>query len=332
MFYQTLLRCLYIPGLGVLASLQVPAAELPISGPYTHDNLSVFLLHGGNNGAASRLLTLQEAMDQQKVVVYETGQVNQLSIQNNSSVDVYIQSGDIVKGGRQDRVLVTDLVLPAHSGNVPISAFCVEHGRWTKRGGEQSAQFGASNQALPAKSLKVAVREEKDQSKVWDEVAKMQSRLAAASSVETLSAASPTSMQLALENKKVVELTSAYVQSLSRIIDGKDDVVGYAYAINGKLNSAELYSSHDLFRRMWPKMLQASAAEAVGERNGQKTALPDTAAVKAALAAADHGREVSKDNTGRISVVKKTSDNMVLFEAQDRNLSGDWIHKSYVVK
>ena len=100
--------------------------------------------------------------------------------------------------------------------------------------------------------------------------------------------ASPTSMQLSLENKVVVEQTGSYVQTLSKIIDGKRDVIGYAYAINGQLNSAEVYASHDLFLRMWPKMLQASAAEALGERRGDRPgSAVDAASVKTALAAAD---------------------------------------------
>src|SRR5579872_4217150 len=85
-----------------------PADDLQISGPFTHDNLSVFLIHSSRNQAGRKFLTLGEAMDQKKVVVYETGNVNELAIENLSSEDVYIQSGDIVKGGRQDRVFPDD--------------------------------------------------------------------------------------------------------------------------------------------------------------------------------------------------------------------------------
>jgi hypothetical protein len=338
-------RLLPLTGLALLASTLAPAADFRISGPYTHDNLSIFLLHGDTSEAGSKLLTLQDAMDQKKVAVFETGSVNELSIENRSSQDVYVQSGDIVKGGRQDRVLSLDIILPAHSGKVPIAAFCVEHGRWTKRGNEQAEQFSASTATLPSKSLKLAVRDEKDQSKVWAEVANTQDRLVAGSiggvghseshgmTSVAMSSASPTSMQLSLENKVVVEQTGNYVQAFSKIIEEKRDVIGYAYAINGQLNSAEVYASHDLFLRMWPKMLQASAAEALGERRGdpQHRAI-DAAAVKTALAAADRAREVSKDSTGRVSVVRKASDKVILFEARDGKQSGDWIHKSYVVK
>ena len=74
-------------------------------------------------------LTLQEAMVQKKVVVYETKSVNELSIQNISDEDIYVQSGDIVKGGQQDRMIGVDLIVPRRSGKMPIAAFCVEHGQ-----------------------------------------------------------------------------------------------------------------------------------------------------------------------------------------------------------
>ncbi len=319
-------------GLVSLACSSAPAADLRISGPYTHDNLSLYLLHGPRNQAGQKLLTLQEAMDQRKVVVYETGQVNQLSIENQSDDDVYIQSGDIVKGGRQDRVLTTDLILPAHSGKLPIASFCVEHGRWTRRGDEAAGQFSTSNQAVSFKSLKLAVRAEKDQRRVWDEVANAQEVLATSTGARP-SAASPTSMQLTLENKRVVDAANAYVQALAKIMDGKTDVVGYAYALNGKLNSADVYASHDLFLRMWPKMLGSTAAEAVAEKaKGTSAAAPGLAAIQSALAAADSARVASTEAAGRVSVAKKESDKVILFEARDRERAGEWLHKSYVVK
>ena len=88
-----------------------------ISGPFTHENLSVFLIHGPNKTAKS-LLTLEEAIDERKVIVYETRDVNELAIENVSNGDVFIESGDIVKGGAQDRTLKDDLILPFKSGKV----------------------------------------------------------------------------------------------------------------------------------------------------------------------------------------------------------------------
>jgi hypothetical protein len=147
-----------------------------------------------------------------------------------------------------------------------------------------------------------------------------------------MAAPATTSMQVALESPRVKEGSDAYVRALSHIVESKSDVVGYAYAINGKLNSADAYASHDLFQRMWPKMLQASAAEALAERQGKTASAPDTAAVKTFLADGDRAPQKSNDGTGRITVTKQDSGKVVLFEATDREMQGRWLHKSYVMK
>ena len=91
-----------------------------LSGPYTHGNLSVFLMHGKDRLKGQTFLTLEEALIQKKVIVRETREVSRLTIENVSTEDVYVQSGDIVKGGAQDRMLVVDLILPPKSGQIPI--------------------------------------------------------------------------------------------------------------------------------------------------------------------------------------------------------------------
>ena len=74
-----------------------------------------------------------------------------------------------------------------------------------------------------------------------------------------------TSLQLALENDKLKERRAAYDSALQDAGKGSDDIIGYAFAVNGKLNSADVYSSNGLFRKMWPKQLQAAATEAIGD-------------------------------------------------------------------
>src|SRR5215216_4710480 len=78
-----------------------------LSGPYTHKNLTVFLIHGKEQ-THKTFLALQEALAQKKVKVYETKDVNELAIRNLSNEDIYIQAGDIVRGGEQDRMISVD--------------------------------------------------------------------------------------------------------------------------------------------------------------------------------------------------------------------------------
>ncbi|PYS53636.1 MAG: hypothetical protein DMF76_27890, partial [Acidobacteria bacterium] len=117
-------------------------------------NLTVFLIHGQDKIKGQTFLTLQEALVQKKVIVRETREVNQLSIENVSREEVYVQSGDIVKGGQQDRMLVVDLILPPRSGKIPIAAFCVENGRWSQRGSEEVTVFNSSSNAVASREIK----------------------------------------------------------------------------------------------------------------------------------------------------------------------------------
>src|SRR5262249_41236841 len=155
-----------------------PAADYTVSGPYTHKNLTIFLLHGAGASQGQAPLTLQEAMKRKLVVVRETGDVNRLTIQNRSNQDVFVQAGDIVKGGQQDRVLALDLIVPPKSGRIPIDAFCVEQGRWSRRGNEAVAAFSASDNALASKDLKIAANSRRSQVDVWANVSKTQEKLA----------------------------------------------------------------------------------------------------------------------------------------------------------
>jgi hypothetical protein len=291
-------------------------SDYRLSGPFTHKNL-----------------TLQEALEQKKVIVYETKEVNELSIENVSSEDVYVQSGDIVKGGQQDRLLAVDLIVPPKSGKIPIAAFCVEHGRWSKRGDEQAAYFNSSADVAATKDIKLAAKQANSQSGVWKNVAEAQDKLSENLSVTGNSSASPSSLQLAVENRTVQETASGYTKALANIIAGKTDVIGYAFAINGEVNSADVYASNGLFLKLWPKLLKANAVEAIAElRKDMKFEPATVEQVKSFMAAAEAGKSAEKEVTGRIKLFTREDEKNILFETQDRSKAGKWIHRNYIRK
>ena len=120
------------------------ADDYRVSGPIVHDNLAIYLIHG-KSAAGAVPLTLDEALAKRAVKVHETGNVNELQIENLGTDEVFVQSGDIVKGGQQDRVLIVSLLLPPKSGRIPIASFCVEQGRWTARGKEDVKTFATAS-------------------------------------------------------------------------------------------------------------------------------------------------------------------------------------------
>jgi hypothetical protein len=309
------------------------AGDYNILGPYTHENLTVFLIQSKNDLSGKNFLTLQEAIEQKKVIVHETGQVNELAIENISQDEVYIQSGDIVKGGKQDRVLAFDFIVPSKSGKVSIASFCVEQQRWQQRRGEEVVRFSSSNDQLATKELKLAAKQKADQGEVWRSVASTQRKLSDNVGESVKSETSASSLQLSIENKKVQKATDNYVTGLSNIIQGKRNIIGYAFAINGKLNSADTYASSALFKKLWPKLLKASAIEAVSEMEKGKRFTPARAEdVKSCLLDVEQGRASEKEITKRVKMITQETERNLLFETRDQSKGGAWVHRNYITK
>ena len=302
-----------------------------VSAPYTYKNLTIFLIHGKDATSKKNIITLQEAMKLKVFKVYETSDVNELSVENTSTqFDVFIQSGDIVKGGKQDRVLAISIIIPARSGRVSIEAFCVESGRWEKRKGEDAQQFSSSEERIVSKDLKVAANGARSQQEVWSKVAEAQKNLSANTGVDVTANASGTSLQLALENGKVAATTEEYVKKLAALTSGKSDVIGYAFAVNGEINSADVYVSNHLFNKLWPRMLKAAAVEAVaeGNRTSANAPAPKPASIETFLSAAAKGEAKERATSGKSKVITREADGNTVYEARDK--SDAVIHRNYV--
>lgn len=304
-----------------------------ITGPYSHKNLTVFLVHGKDLLPGKNFLTLQEALEQKKVRVYETKDVNELAIRNFSNQDVYVQAGDIVRGGEQDRMISIDFIVPPRSGRMPIAAFCVESGRWSKRGEEQAGFFSSSENSAATKALKLAAKRSASQEAVWENVSVAQAKWSANVAETVNVSASPTSYELSVENARVKETTAAYINALNRILRNKSDVIGYAFAINGKVNSADVYASHALFAKLWPKLLKATATEALAELDRKPAGEPVAReTIHAFLADSEQPTAKSKEVTQRVRVVTREDEQNIFFETQDRREKDAWVHRNYIRK
>jgi len=187
-----------------------------ISGPYTFENLSLFLIHGEDRVPTGSYRALQQAMEGKSTAVYETGNVGELLVENLGDLDVFIQAGDIVKGGRQDRVIGVDFIVEKRSGRVPIPSFCVEQGRWHRRGSESAMVFASSASYLSSKSIKLGTKVAGSQAQVWNSVAKEQAKLSTAVNSPVAAQESDSSYQLTLEHKKVQERIKACVETLRK--------------------------------------------------------------------------------------------------------------------
>jgi hypothetical protein len=342
LYFATLCVAFALYGLPTRAS---DLSQYRISGPLVYENLAIYLVHGPSR-AGPVPLTLQEALEKGSARVHETGSVNQLDIENLGDDEVFVQSGDIVKGGQQDRVLTVSLLLQPHSGRIPIASFCVEQGRWTARGREDVRTFSTAAAAVPSLEAKIAMKAPAvpsparprgsdasgmRQIEVWKNVERMQSKLSDNVGAPVAAPQSQTSLQLALENENLKQAQTAYVNALQPAGEKEGDVVGYAFAVNGKLNSAEIYPSNGLFRKMWPKLLTANATEAIGERNAKSAdKVPSTDEVMAFFDAAERGTASEKTLTATTRIETRDSANAYRFETSSPGVG--FVHKNYLAK
>ncbi len=213
-------------------------------------------------------VSLEAAMEKDLVKLIETSNVSELNITNQSDQYIYLQSGDIVKGGKQDRTLQMDVVLAPQMKNVPIASFCVESGRWQQRQDEDVTEFAASEKSLSSKDLKLSARKSANQQEVWRDVSVQKEKLnqnlsySFGTAVDVNDDASPSSLQLTLENKQVNEMIEQYKEAFASL--PSDQVVGFAYAVNGKIYGAEIYNNA-VFNDLKEKTLNSFITEAIAE-------------------------------------------------------------------
>jgi hypothetical protein len=167
--------------------------EYKVLQPISHGNLTIFPVVAGKTHDTSEFLTLDEGIRSGEVEVTEVGkmhtmvrrpaqnyrppsgaQVNTLVLVNNSKRPLILLAGEIVTGGKQDRVVGKDRIIAPESDPVDLSVFCVEPGRWV----ESSAKFDTHAGAMAQPSVRKQAMAEKDQQKVWAEVQTQRSNIA----------------------------------------------------------------------------------------------------------------------------------------------------------
>jgi hypothetical protein len=310
----------------------LPLAAAELTGPFVHDNLAVFLIHDKGARGDEDVVTLEEALKTGAVVIEETGQVHELVASNKGDRPVYLQAGDVVKGGRQDRTLQRDVMLPAGTKRMPLAAFCVESGRWQARGTEPSRHFSSSGKTLVTRKQKLAAKVAGDQGEVWKEVEEAQNKLATKMGRSVKAGASASSLQLSLEDGAVEKTADGYVRAIEAQLPRRDDVVGYAFAVNGEVSAVDVYASPALFRKMRGKLLKASAVEAVAEKTEAPTPAVKGEAVRALMTEAESGAERTEARGPRANVLRKETDKSVVFTTEDPAENRRSVHKNYLRK
>jgi len=271
------------------------AGEWRLLDPISSENLTVFPVVSSSGYDTSAFLTLEEGLSNGEVAVREQGadaiyrnrdgsrpvaqnyggpSVNQLVLVNHSKRPLLLLAGELVSGGKQDRVIARDRIVAPFGEPLPLNVFCVEHGRWSA-----GSQFNEAKTIVhPSVREQAAVTQR--QGDVWAAVT--------AGSVAARPSAAPAPAVGSAELQATIQ-DEAPTQSYSRIYGSRrvsssvetvvseiqrrlrketsglkgERVVGVVVAYGGEVAWSDIFASDDLFNHYWSKLLRSYAVEAV---------------------------------------------------------------------
>ena len=210
-------------------------------------------------------VTLADAQAARAAEIRETGAddgggtVNTLVVENRGAKPILVLAGTLLKGGKQDRQVGQDFIVPARA-TVAADAFCVEHGRWTAaRDGEDTGGSFQAKQALATKAVRKKAQFEGDQSGVWEEVAKENARAGKAPESGTLLATVEDADAKAAARRASVE--KAIRDALAAARGRGARPVGLAYAVAGKVREVRVFTHPRIFERFEKTLASTIALE-----------------------------------------------------------------------
>ncbi len=226
--------------------------------PIHYRNLTVFPLAVERLRDRTRYLTLDEAVRKGVLRITELngGRVNEVEIENTSRQYIFLMAGELLAGCKQDRMVSDDCLLPPHSRKMRLRVYCTEHGRWTAKG----KRFKSLGESVHVRMRELA-KSTKSQDRVWAEVEDKREALGVPSS-ETQA------FKKVLEDQDVQRDVKPYLDELGRVPHLGRDICGVVAAVGGRILVCDLFSNHQLFEKLWPKLLRSYALDVVGRPHG----------------------------------------------------------------
>lgn len=353
---------------------QASPRDWRVGTPVSFDNLTIFPVLSDQAAAGDDFITLDEGLRSGKVVITELGadgrsrrlrsqrrlddnaEVNRLALTNNSSKRLILIAGEMIIGGKQDRIVGHDCIIEAAAQAVPIDVFCVEHGRWSgnenfgqSRSAGSEGSIGSGNgggvgsgsgggvgsgrgvgrgetvsvtvSAMAMPNVREKAQASKSQTEVWNGVAKSMS----ANSVQSETGDLKSVYKDRHVSRKLNDYERAFKDKLAMA-----SVVGVVAAVNGHVISADVFAGHRLFQAYWPKMLRSYALEALGTTDRQKQEL--TRGDAEAFLARVEGQSEANGDQGAYRLIENQSGQAASFELESRSAGRTLIHFNRVRK
>jgi hypothetical protein len=225
---------------------------------------------GTKNPLPGETITLNQALRLGFARIAERGtasteNVHWLIIENLSNKNIFIPGGDIIAGGRQDRMISRDTIMLAKESRMQVPVMCVEEGRWS----EKEKKFSYQKQANL--HLRKVLDRDKNQVLIWREIFK---------ELEKDKVKAGTYAYLARgQDKKFTALEKEYWDFFKQKFKNSDStIVGVVCVSGNKVIGCDIFAATNLFYGQLEPMLHGYIDEAIV--HGGKVTIAD-AKVKA---------------------------------------------------
>jgi len=224
--------------------------KLSVNAPHHYRGLTLFSLELSRAEDEADYASLDEGVRQGILRIHDTGVVRQVTMENVSGHQwVFAMSGEVIQGGKQNRMLRDDVLLPPRSGPVEVPTYCVEKGRWV---GADAAAFGSgrtlSNYALRQKAIAGA-----SQNDVWGQVDAEQRRFRVESATQDY--------QAVASSPAVARELDGYRSAFVRI--WRPRTVGVVVAQGNHIVGADVLCNTGLFWKLRDKLIDSYAFDCI---------------------------------------------------------------------
>ncbi|MGB3340936.1 MAG: DUF6569 family protein [bacterium] len=223
--------------------------EFMVHSPTTYEHLSIYPVFRKTSLEIGDYITLDQAQKNKVVIISElsSASVPTVLIKNTGSKPIYIMAGEIIIGGKQDRMVSFDILIPGGK-EVQVEVRCVEHGRWHGK----SVEF-SSGGAVGSKGVRNALQF-KEQTDVWAEVSKKCAEIDVASQSGTYGAI--------LSSDEVEKKSKPFLDAMNQGM--RDEaMVGMIMALNGEVVCVDIFANPKFFAEIKEKLLKAYVLDAI---------------------------------------------------------------------
>lgn len=202
--------------------------------------------------------SLEEAKKNNWIEIIErpgNEEVDTLKVRNLGPKPILLLAGQLLLGGKQDRIVGKDTIVPVGE-SIDVPVYCVEPGRWDG----SSPKFEYQNQVVPKKVKDAAMYGE--QQEVWDRVGEYNTKAGASSGRSTVASG--------LSSENIQKLVDEGIANVTPALQKIDGCVGVIYAVNGKVETLEIFGAPRLWTASMEGILRGMFASAAVDNDDKR--------------------------------------------------------------